>query len=287
MTTLDQNLEELRANGFTVLHDVIDAKAIADFKEKLEQYRAEHYADADPCDGDIRFKSALLWSEEVARAVTHEGALWLLRKYLETEDIHYCHQPIVTVLKPASKLAGTFPESGWHSDYPYHPGVFPDEAWPDVPLGAQFNICIDPFTAESAGTQYVPGSHLERCWPPVEFNRGGTRAGEGVHKHVQQMIAPAGAAVIYDARTWHRACHELNSTGRDRVALLNAVAPAWVLPMMDKAWLTEKFRDSDVADSLTTRERHELDLLCHRPTQAAPADMPTLQTRMAARQRPV
>ena len=35
---------------------------------------------------------------------------------------------------------------------------------------------------------------------------------------VEQVVAPAGAAFIYDARLWHRACPELNESTADRFA---------------------------------------------------------------------
>ncbi|MDZ7685479.1 MAG: hypothetical protein U5O39_11150 [Gammaproteobacteria bacterium] len=108
---------------------------------------------------------------------------------------------------------------------------------------------------------------------------------EGVHSKVRQLTAPAGSALIYDARTWHRACPELNVSGRDRLAILNAVSPAWVRPMTDKSWLTERLGELDYLDSLDERERRELDRLCHRDTQPTPEGMPRLLEREAARAR--
>jgi ectoine hydroxylase-related dioxygenase (phytanoyl-CoA dioxygenase family) len=103
--------------------------------------------------------------------------------------------------------------------------------------------------------------------------------GEGLHKDVKQMIAPAGAALIYDARTWHRACDELNISGQDRVGLLNAVAPTWVLPMMDKRSISDRYLASDAQQALTQRERNDIIRLCHGPIADAPVGMPVLSTR--------
>ena len=141
-------------------------------------------------------------------------------------------------------------------------------------MGVQFNICVDAFRTDNAATQYVPGSHLRRKQPPPEFNAGGTRMGHGLHTEVRQWLAPAGAAIIYDARMWHRACHELNASGRDRIAILNAVAPSYVRPMLDKRPLGNAFRDSPVARRLTGRERKEIERLCCGPTRATPTGVP-------------
>lgn len=264
----------------TVVENVMTPDAIARFKAKLADVRARQFVDESRYDGQFWIMDALVWSAEVASAVTHEVALWLCRQYMSTEEIHFCHQPVITTLKPARELRGTFPEGGWHSDYPYHPGVFANDVWPASPVyGVQFNICIDEFRADNAATQFVPHSHLQNAGPPDEFNVGGTRAGEGVFAKVEQLCAPAGAAIIYDSRTWHRACHELNQSGADRVAILNAVTPAWVRPMIDKTPVGEAFRNSTVPAALTEREAAEIERLCNSATLPTPHDAPVLAER--------
>lgn len=274
------HLAELREQGMTVISNVMSPPDIATLKETIAVERAQHHADESPTDGHFWISTGLLWAPELARASSHPLALWLLRQYLDTQEIHYCHQPIITTLKPAGKLLGKHPRGGWHSDYPYHPGVFPDDNWPESPvLGAQFNVCIDPFTPETAGTQFLPGSHRLCRGPSRAFNADGTRMGTGLHRDVRQVVAPAGAAVIYDARTWHRACYELNVSGHDRIAILNAVAPAWVVPMIDKQPITEAYRTAPVPALLNQRERDELERLCHAPVLSRPPGMPELRGR--------
>jgi len=279
-----RHLAELTTTGLTVLHGIMDADAISRFKQQAAENRLHKHPEETPHDGHFWMMQGLSWSVEVARACTHPVALWLLQEYISTKDIHFCHQPVITTLKPARELLGTFPEGGWHSDYPYHPGVFADEIWPDNPVfGAQYNVCIDSFETGNAGTQYVPGSHLRCKPPPLEFNLGGTQMGEGQHKDVRQLLAPAGAALIYDARTWHRACHELNESGKDRIALLNAVAPAWVLPMLDKGPVGASYLASDIPALLSQRQRDDVNRLCNSPPMVAPNDMPVLSERTSQR----
>ena len=103
--------------------------------------------------------------------------------------------------------------------------------------------------------------------------------GEGIHKDVKQWIAPAGSAVIYDSRMWHRACHELNVSGLDRIAVLNAVSPAYVQPMMNKSHLGRQYPKSPVAAVLTERENIDIDRLCCRPTLPLPQGMPAMHGR--------
>ena len=279
-----EHLTELREHGYTIVENILEPDAIAQLKTLIAKNRAEKHAEEPEHDGHFWMMDGISWAPELARASVHPVALWLIQQYMSTDDIHFCHQPIITTLRPAKALSGTFPEAGWHSDYPYHPGVFPDNYWPQSPVfGVQYNVCLDEFRTNNAATQFVPGSHRLCKGPPIEFNTGGTRMGKGQHKEVAQFCAQAGAGLIYDARTWHRACHELNASGEDRIAFLNAVAPDWIRPMIDKAPVGELYAASEVPTELSARERSEVDRLCNSETRETPAGMPQLLERSRRR----
>ena len=275
-----EHLAEMRDQGYTVLDNVLEQPAIERLKKAAAVNRAKRFSEEPPYDGFFWMRDGLVWSADLCRGSTHPVALWLLQRYLSTDNIHFCHQPVITTAKPAKELLGTFPDGGWHADYPYHPGVFPNDDWPVEPVfGAQFNICVDAFTAPTAATQFRPGSHTLLKVPPEAYNLGGTRMGEGQHEDVAQLIAPAGAALLYDARTWHRACYELNVSGADRIAILNAVSPDWVLPMTDKTWMFPRWDAAPAREALTERERADVESLCINDTAPTPAGMPSLQER--------
>jgi len=277
---LSAYLEELRSTGLTVLPNVLPAHAAATLRDGFMRIWRERYPDEPAHDGRLWVMDGLAWSSALARAVTHPLALQLMRAYMATEAIHFCHQPVITTVKPAKALLGTFPDGGWHSDYPYHPGVFADDRWPDEPVyGVQFNVCIDAFRRDNGATQFLPGSFRLRHWPIDDFNRP-TRMGEPPHEAVEQILAPAGAALIYDARTWHRACYELNVSGENRLAILNAVAPAYVPPMLDKRPVGEQYAAGPVPADLTARERAEIERLCLAPTATPPPDAPRFGERV-------
>ena len=277
------HLKDLQENGFTIVPHIMNDHAIARLKAQISEVRSERHADESSHDGYFWIVDSLMWSAEVARAASHPVALWIMQRYMRTEEMHFCHQPVITTVKPADALRGTFPERGWHTDYPYHRGVFPDDSWPEQPVfGVQFNVCVDAFRPDNAATQYLPGSHLRRKNPPLEFNTPGTRMGHGQHAEVRQWLAPAGSGLIYDSRMWHRACHELNTSGRDRLAILNAVAPAYVRPMLNKSALGRAFPGSPVARGLTEREREDMARLCCTPTRPTPPGMPQLNRRRSA-----
>ena len=276
-----EHLQELRTQGFTILENILDVASIRRIKKQIAVNRENYHQEEPPHDGHFWMISGLTWCPDMARSAAHPVAQWLFQEYLKSKDIHFCHQPVITTLKPAKDLLGTHPIGGWHSDYPYHNGVFPGDAWPEEPVfGVQYNVCVDEFIAETGATQFVPGSY-KWCRPPSdEFNEIGNWMGHGVHTDVRQMTAPAGSALIYDARTWHRACHELNVSGQDRVAFLNAVAPAWVRPMTDKNFLVRAYQESKVPALLTQREEQMIDQYCLKPTLPTPKDMPVLSERI-------
>ncbi|MBL6687431.1 MAG: phytanoyl-CoA dioxygenase family protein [Pseudomonadales bacterium] len=274
---LEFYLQALREHGFTVLDHVVSEAALKNIRQAT--YAQIALLDPAPPAFDDRFgvPNGIAWSADICRAVTHPVALALIRAYMETEAIHFCHQPAMTVLRPAKDLIGEHPESGWHSDYPYHPDVYPEDRWADDAVyGVQFNICIDDFRADNAGTQFVPNSHRLKRYPPKAMNEGGTKMGVAPHENVAQMLAPAGSALIYDSRMWHRASPELNISGQDRLAILNAVCPSWVRPMVDKKPGMKHFGASNMAAQLAPSVREELTRLCLSAHQAPPVDAPVI-----------
>lgn len=286
MKTTSEYLAELRKNGITVIEGLVPPDAItrirAETQEKLDGMNPPLAA----TDDRLGLANAIAWSADVCEAVANETALSVIRAYMGTENIHFGHNPVMTVLRPAKDLIGTFPPSGWHSDYPYHQDVFPESRWWDEAVyGVQFNICIDEFRSENGGTQFVPGSHLKRCFVPEAFNEHGTRMGEAPFEDVQQMHAPAGSALIYDARIWHRACPELNVSGADRLAILNAVNPSWVRLMADREAGREEFIARGMAANLSPRVNREITALCHSAPTTAPPGAPLLREKIRSPKR--
>jgi ectoine hydroxylase-related dioxygenase (phytanoyl-CoA dioxygenase family) len=79
--------------------------------------------------------------------------------------------------------------------------IFVPEPWSHEPQGMNVAWCVDDFTEANGATRFVPGSHRLNRMPGPEEAEGGTVAIE----------APAGAAVIFESRVWHK-------TGNNRTA---------------------------------------------------------------------
>ncbi|MDR5739605.1 MULTISPECIES: phytanoyl-CoA dioxygenase family protein [unclassified Caballeronia] len=122
-----------------------------------------------------------------------------------------------------------------HIDYPYWdyhmPATFPAGINTSFPLNAQVTIPLDPFTAETGATAFVPHTqHTLRY--PNESDRFFERAA--------RMEAEPGDAIVFFGATWH--CAMPNHSPRDRSAVLIQYLPKFVKPMEDlRAMVGEAF----------------------------------------------
>ena len=212
-------------------------------------------------------------STALARAAAEPVSLWIVREYLQTQDIRFSHTPALIVLTPDD---GKRNVQGWHSDYPYHWGIRVAGQVPEgaggTPLGLQRNVCVSPFTKIRGATAFKLGSHAHGHGPPEEWGtaaayaKPGYRAAHGLPysgPEADVIEAPAGSIILYDARTWHRA--GVNRTGEPRAAILQAMTPMFVLPKNDTSGAYRHFLQSEAHATLTSRERRELrQLMVHR-----------------------
>jgi len=68
----------------------------------------------------------------------------------------------------------------------------------------------------------------------------------------------------------------LNVSGEDRLAILNAVCPAWVRSMVDKQPGTKRYRASNMAAQLDPKVRDEIEALCHAERLLPPTGVPSI-----------
>ncbi|ASW01716.1 phytanoyl-CoA dioxygenase family protein [Paraburkholderia aromaticivorans] len=122
-----------------------------------------------------------------------------------------------------------------HIDYPYWdyhmPDTFPLGINTSFPLNAQVTIPLDPFTAETGATAFVPHTQHELRYPAD---------GDRFFERCQRMTAEPGDAVVFFGATWH--CAMPNRSAQDRSAVLIQYLPKFVKPMEDlRAMVGEDF----------------------------------------------
>ncbi len=86
--------------------------------------------------------------------------------------------------------------------------LFVPTPWPEQPQGMNIAWLLDDFTAENGATEVVLGSH------------GRNDPHEPPSTSPTPIVAPAGTAVVFESRVWHR-------TGSNRSGLPRAAAFAW------------------------------------------------------------
>jgi ectoine hydroxylase-related dioxygenase (phytanoyl-CoA dioxygenase family) len=118
-----------------------------------------------------------------------------------------------------------------HIDYPYwdfhQPATFPSGINASFPLNAQVTIPLDPFTAETGATAFVPHTQHELRYPSDD---------DRFYERAERMEAEPGDAIIFFGATWH--CAMPNRSTRDRSAVLIQYLPKFVKPMEDLRAMT-------------------------------------------------
>lgn len=262
-------LEFFRANGWVCLTSIL----ADDVLEELERVSCtDRHAGREYDSSQPPFNQ----SSAMARTAAEPVSLWLMRQYMQTDEVRLGHTPSLALL---SQDDGKRNVQGWHSDFPYlwgisgsinkhrHPivdGRVPTPSGPAV-LGIQRNVCISPFTSVGGATAFKLGSHAKDQGPPREWGTGsdhgrpGYRAEHGLPysgPEADIVEAPGGSIILYDSRTWHRA--GVNRTDKRRSAMLQAMIPGYMLPFMDTSASYKSFKKCEAYQDLTTRERDEL-----------------------------
>ena len=260
-------LKSLKENGWVCLPAIIAPDSV----EELEQVSCTGRWDSETYE---RSKGALVKSIAVARAAAEPVSLWLMRQYMRTSEIRLGHPPGFAILTPDD---GERDVQGWHSDFPYHWGIFatrgtgpeiPTHNFSELVMGVQRNLCVSEFRKENGATCFKLGSHVLGDGPPDEWGPGhiyrqqGYRAAHGLPYNgpdADVVEAPGGSYILYDSRIWHRA--GVNRTERKRAALLQAVIPVYIVPKTDTSRTYRNFIESPLVEELTPLELKELKAL--------------------------
>lgn len=260
-------LKTLQENGWVCLPSII----APDVVQELERISCTGQWDHETYD---RSTGALVKGVAVAQAATEPVSLWVMRQYMRTSEIRLGHPPGLAILAPDD---GERDVQGWHSDFPYHWGIFatrgtgpeiPLHNFPELVMGVQRNLCVSEFRKENGATCFKLGSHILGEGPPDEWGPGhiyrqpGYRAAHGLPYNgpdADVVEAPGGSYILYDSRVWHRA--GVNRTDRKRAAMLQAIIPMYIMPKTNTSGAYRNFIESPLVEELTPLELKELKAL--------------------------
>jgi len=254
-----------REQGWVCLTSVLPPTTLDGLRQVActDAYAKGRYNRADP---------AISQHPAVACTAAEPISLWLIRQYMQTDDIRLAHTPAMAVL---GQDDGERVVQGWHSDYPYHWGVPAQGRVPSATgatvLGVQRNVCVSDFTQIGGATAFKLGSHARDEPPPAAWGlacdhiKPGYRAAHGLPYNgpdADIIEAPGGSIILYDARTWHRA--GVNRTPHKRAAMLQAMVPMYVMPKSDTSAAYKHFMASAAREQLNDREQREIqNLMVH------------------------
>jgi len=185
-----QGLRNIAEYGLTIIPDALDPTTLAAARDAL--YRA--------AESDAKRNRAVRFSLDYAEDESNTRVWNVLSRDPVFEELAFSPIAIayVKALLGWPALLGnisaniTGPGGGemvLHADQ-----IFVPEPWPAMPQGLNVAWCLDEFTEANGATRFVPGSH--------KLNRA-PRADEAAVDTVP-MEAPAGSAVIFESRVWHK-----------------------------------------------------------------------------------
>ena len=255
-------LEFFRKNGWVCLTSILPPDLLEELEKVACTDRFTH----------LKFERSndpFSQSSAIARAAAEPVSLWLIREYMQTDDICVAHTPGLAIL---GRDDGKRVVQGWHSDYPYHWGVPAHGRVPtpsgETVLGVQRNFCVSPFTKLGGATAFKLGSHALDQGPPEEWGLASDHYQEGYREahglpytgpDADIIEAPGGSIILYDSRTWHRA--GVNRTDKKRAALLMAITPMYVMPKNDTSQSYKALLATAAYEELNERERGEIERL--------------------------
>ena len=220
--------ELLTGGGAIVIRQAFTAEQIAQARQLIMEFskdeeRESHFVGAAKDDVHLQRRVwNLLNKGEIFEAMLqHRDVVKITGAFLGDEFI------LGSIA--ANRLLPGGPGQEPHIDYPYWDlykrSSFPARINSSYPLNLQATILLDPFTAETGATAYLPLSQRELIYPD-EADR------EVFHANAQRMLGDPGDVVIFNGMCWHCAMPNLSEV--DRSAVLIEYLPKFIKPLEDQ-----------------------------------------------------
>lgn len=216
---VEAHAERMRADGFTVIEDFMDAGKLDAFKAALAPFLGAHRGRND-FEG---FKTERVYTLVARGKVFEEIAadprlMALIGRFLQPNFLLSASHAIN--LGPGETPQSIHADDGFYR-----------QRRPRPPIGISVIGAIVDFTRENGATEIVPGSHL---WgEPGDPGRPNDLA--EIEKMLVPMEIPAGAALVFPGTLLHRG--GANATDKPRLAFTNQYCEPWARPQ-ENFWLS-------------------------------------------------
>ena len=215
---LSAALGALAADGFVVLHDLIEPAHVSALRDKMLEDLPQVLARKD---APFNFNVGNVQQDPPPFAP------YLFRDVLANDFVIAVTK---AALGPGVKNAyysGNTALPGGHSRQPVHPDV--GQLWPDLPLatppfGLVVNVPLVDVDEKNGSTELWPGTHQDATY---SLRDGSTRIPDAVldaRRAVRaplQPAVPAGSVVIRDIRLWHAGMPNRTDTPRPMIAMIH------------------------------------------------------------------
>lgn len=205
----DAHAAEIRAQGFTVIPDLMDAATIQAVRDGLAPYMGQHRG-RNAFEG---FSTERIYTL-VARAKVFEDLteepriLAILDRFLQPGYLLTASQSIQIL--PGEAAQDIHTDDGFYR-----------QPRPRPPISMTVIAAVDAFTTENGATEVIPGSHL---WG--DLGDGVRAAGaEDMETLLVPMEMPAGACLVMAGTCVHRG--GANRSERPRLAFTNQYCEPW------------------------------------------------------------
>ena len=190
---LAQGVRNIAEHGLTIVPDLLAGDDLRRAREAL--YRA--------ADADRQRRREQKFGLDYAHDDTNRRVWNVLSRDPVFEDLAF-HPTAVAYVKavlgwPAllGNISANITGPGGGEMVLHADQIFVPEPWAAEPQGLNVAWCLDDFTEANGATRFVPGSHRLNRAPRAE-DAGAETA---------PMVAPAGSAVVFESRVWHKTGH--------------------------------------------------------------------------------
>ena len=208
-------LEELERRGYTVLDSGLSLEHLERLRGRLDAVarRQEQEAGGRQTlerinDADV-VRCPLAYDEAFMELAVHPVLMEVSRRILGENFVLLMQNGVVN--PPGHEHF----QARWHRDLNYQHWVATQ------PLAIHALFCLDPFTEDTGGTVFLPGSHQIERFPSDAY----------VRKHETPVDAPPGAILIANAMTYHRAGH--NRSDRTRRGVNHVIGRPFLAQQID------------------------------------------------------
>lgn len=196
-------LAQLREDGYTIFHNLIDERTLDEIKAEFVRLHA------DTGVGDSEFGGYT--TQRVYNLVARTRSLdplYLHPQILALIEAHLDDQVQLSISSSVNLLPGETAQE-FHRDDGYYP--LPR---PHIPLSMNTMWAIDDFTADNGATLLIPGTH-----------RSGESHPRGDAKPIRATMT-AGSVLVWDGSLFHAG--GANQTDRPRLGVTNIYCRAWL-----------------------------------------------------------